>query len=88
MTATFRKSFARDLKTIRDPSILDHVRRVIEQVEAASTLRDLGDFQRLSGAESHYRLNVGDYRLAVVFDGKDIEFVRCVHRSELHRIPA
>ncbi len=46
MRVTFRKSFTRDLKKIKDQTVLDRVRQVIEQAEAAATLREIGDLKR------------------------------------------
>jgi len=38
MKVSFRTSFLRDLKKVRDQTILDRVRLAIEQVEAAANV--------------------------------------------------
>jgi len=85
MKVTFRQSFARDLKKVKDQAVLDRVRRVIEQVEGASTTQELGDLKKMSGAGNFYRIRVGDYRLGVVVEGGQVELVRCLPRRDLYR---
>jgi hypothetical protein len=50
VTAVFRTSFLRDVKKLRDPSVREQVRAVIEAVEAAGTLADLPNLRKKSGA--------------------------------------
>ncbi len=85
MKVTFRQSFARDLKKVKTQAVLDRVRRVIEQVEATSTTQEIRDLKKMSGAGNFYRIRVGDYRLGVVVEGRQIEFVRCLPRRDLYR---
>ncbi len=63
MRVTFRKSFTRDLKKVRDPAVLDRVRQAIEQVEPAATLREAGGLKKISGTGTYYRIRVGEYRI-------------------------
>ncbi len=85
MKASFRKSFARDLKKVKDQAILDRVREAIEQVEAADNLAALADFKKLSGAENCYRIRVGDYRIGVFIESDTVEFVGCLSWRDLYR---
>ena len=50
MKTSFRQSFARELKRIRDRARLNRVREAIEQVEAADDLRGVAELKKLSGA--------------------------------------
>ena len=45
MKTAFRKSFTRDLKKIKDDDILERVRQVIEEVEAATALQGIGNLE-------------------------------------------
>ncbi len=55
MKASFRKSFSRDLKKLKDQAIRDRVREIIEQVEAAADPGAIGDLKKLSGAVDFVR---------------------------------
>jgi mRNA interferase RelE/StbE len=85
MKATFRKSFGRDVKKIKDQAILDRVREAIEHVEAAAGLRAVAALKKLSGTDDCYRIRVGEYRIGVVIEGDAVEFVRCLPRRDLYR---
>jgi mRNA interferase RelE/StbE len=81
----FRKSFVRDLKRVKDQAILDRVRRAIEQVERASSRREVRDLKKMSGTSGFYRIRVGEYRLGAFVEGDEFEFVRCLPRRDLYR---
>lgn len=85
MKVTFRQSFARDLKKVKDQTVLHRVRRAIEQVEGAATPQEVGDLKKMSGAGNFYRIRVGEYRLGAAVKGDQVEFVRCLPRRDLYR---
>jgi mRNA interferase RelE/StbE len=86
MKSIFRKSFTRDLKKIKDQGVLQRVRQVLDQVEAAAEPQGLRDCKKLSGSENFYRLRAGEYRIGVIIEGDAVEFIRCLSRRDLYRI--
>lgn len=46
MTVSFRKSFVRDLKKLKDAKVRSRVRELIEAAEGADSLADLPDIKR------------------------------------------
>ena len=85
MKTTFRKSFTRDLKRIKDTDILERVQQVIENVEAATNWQGIGNLKKMSGTTNFYRIRIGDYRIGVTVEGDTVEFVRCLARRDLYR---
>ncbi len=85
MKTTFRASFQRDLKQIKDQRIRDRVRDAIVEVEAADELTKVRQVKKLSGAMNYYRIRVGDYRIGIILDGQAVDFVRCLPRRDLYR---
>jgi mRNA interferase RelE/StbE len=85
MRTVFRKSFARDLKKIKDQDTRDRARQAIEQIEAATELQAVDDLKKLGGAGNFFRIRIGDYRIGLVVEGETIEFVRCLPRRDLYR---
>ena len=85
MKTTFRRSFMRDLKKVKDQTVLPRVRKVIEVVEAATDIQGIGDFKKLAGTHNCYRIRIGEYRLGVVIDEDAVDFVRCLPRRDLYR---
>jgi mRNA interferase RelE/StbE len=83
---TFRQSFARDLKKIKDITMLDRIKQMIERIEAAKNVSQIEGLTKLSGTtSSYYRIRIGDYRLGILLRGNELEFVRCLHRREIYR---
>ena len=39
----------------------------------------------MSGPGNFYRIRVGDYRVGMVVEGNQVEFVRCLSRRDLYR---
>ena len=85
MKTSFRTSFARDLKKIKQRAILDRVGQVIAEVQAAADLSVIGNLKKITGTASFHRIRVGDYRVGVVVEGEMVEFVRCLPRRDLYR---
>jgi mRNA interferase RelE/StbE len=82
----FKESFLRDAKKIRDKTLLAQIKTVIEQVEQAATLQDVGRLKRLSGSSSsYYRIRVGDYRIGLSVESDVVIFVWCLNRKEIYR---
>ena len=85
MRTAFRKSFARDLKKIKDQSLLDRVAQAIERVEAAAQLQDAGDVKKLGGSGNYFRIRVGGYRIGLAVQDDTVVFMRCLPRRDLYR---
>jgi mRNA interferase RelE/StbE len=82
----FKESFVRDAKKIRDKALLTQIKTVIEQVEQAATLQDVGRLKRLAGSSGgYYRIRVGDYRIGLIVENDVVIFVRCLNRKEIYR---
>ena len=85
MKTVFRKSFQRDLKKIKNRSILEQVKQMIEEVEAAASLKEVSGVKKLSGAGGFYRIRAGEYRIGIAAEASEVEFVRCLHRRDIYR---
>jgi mRNA interferase RelE/StbE len=85
MKTTFRQSFLRDIKNIKEKQVLLRIEKVIEQVESAQSLDDIADLKKLGGSKTAYRIRVGVYRLGLHYEKGAVEFVRCLNRKDLYR---
>jgi len=85
MNRRFRKSFARDLKKIKAQDILDRINQVIEEVTAATDLKQVGDLKKMSGTAHYYRIRIGDLRIGIKVEKDTVEFVRCLPRRDLYK---
>ncbi len=85
MKVEYRKSFARDLKRIKDADLLRRVKEVIERVEQIDNLQQIANVKKLRSDGDYYRIRVGDYRLGLLIEGDILIFVRCLHRRNIYR---
>ncbi|MEM9817637.1 MAG: type II toxin-antitoxin system RelE/ParE family toxin [Cyanobacteria bacterium P01_D01_bin.6] len=86
MKVRFRNSFKKDLKRIKDKSLLPQIRSAIENVNAANSLGDVKNLIKLKGYQGFYRIRVGNYRLGLSIAEEEVVFVRCLHRKEIYQV--
>jgi mRNA interferase RelE/StbE len=81
----FKSSFAKDLKAIKNKTVLEAVAKLIGVVEAAQNLRAIPDVKKLKAKGDYYRIKLGDYRVGITLNKDEITFVRCLDRKEIYR---
>jgi len=81
----FKASFTRDLRKIKDISIKKQVSQVIEFVEKAHNFPEIQNLKKVVGADTYYRIRIGDYRVGVIIEGETVIFVRFLHRKDIYR---
>jgi len=81
----FRRSFAKDLKKIRQNALLQEVQAVLEQIEQSTSLHNIPNVKHLTSEGPYYRIRVGDYRLGLFVDDEAITVVRFLHRRDIYR---
>ncbi len=57
MKVEFRKSFEKDLKTIKDTKLLKKIKSVIEEIEKADNLQQINQIKSLKGSHRKWRNN-------------------------------
>jgi mRNA interferase RelE/StbE len=85
MIVRIEKSFEKDFKKIRNKSIEKRVALCIENVIAAKNISAIKNIKALKGSDTHLRIRIGDYRIGVIEDKKEVLFIRILHRKEIYR---
>ncbi len=85
MKVEFRESFAKDLKGVKDKSLLRRAKEVIEAVEKADSLANIANLKRLRGGGNYFRMRVGDYRMGVALENETIIFVRFLNQKDIYK---
>ncbi len=85
MKVRFKASFARDLRALKDKALLERIKELIANVEAAQSLAEMPNLKKLHGGGEHYRVRIGDYRLGLATEEGVVVFVRVLHRREVYR---
>ena len=66
MNVDYSKDFKKSVKKLSG-KMLDSVRRVVEEVKNAESLKDITDSKKLVGYRNVYRIRIGDYRAFFTF---------------------
>ena len=81
----FEKTFEKDLRKVRDKTLLRKVKAVIEVVEATQSLDAIANLKKLKDDEGYFRIRIGDYRIGLFLEQDKLLFVRVLHRREFYR---
>lgn len=85
MRIEFKESFAKDLSKI-DSRTLQKVKRIIEKLEQAESLKSISHVKKLkSSLQCYYRIRLDDYRMGFKLENDKITLIRCLHRKEMYR---
>jgi len=79
------KSFQKDTRRIKDKHVLQRITNTIANVQRAKTLEDIKNLKKIQGAQSMYRIRIGDYRLGIIVSNNTVEFIRCLHRKDIYK---
>ncbi|MBW6499177.1 MAG: type II toxin-antitoxin system mRNA interferase toxin, RelE/StbE family [Bacteroidales bacterium] len=86
MTVEFDKSFLKSLEKIKDQQLFAKIRKVIEEAEKATELKNLKQVKKLTGFKSYYRIRLGDYRLGFEeIDSNSIRLIIILHRKAFYQ---
>lgn len=82
-----KRSFDKDIRSIRDKFVLKRLKEVLNDLEASESLQSCSlDIIQLSNAFGYYRLRVGDYRLGFKLVESRLELMHFRHRKEFYRV--
>lgn len=85
MKVGFRESFLKDLRAVKNKTILARVKETIELVESTDSLLQIAHLKKIRGSRGYFRVRIGDYRIGLKLDGDTIVFVRFLNRKEIYR---
>jgi mRNA interferase RelE/StbE len=79
------KSFQKDTRRIKDKNVLKRIANTIANVQRAKTLEEIKSINKIQGAQSMYRIRIGDYQLGIIVSDSKVEFIRCLHRKDIYK---
>ena len=85
MKVRFQASFAKNLRALKDKALLERIKELIANVEAAQSPAELSNLKKLHGGGGYYRIRIGDYRVGLATEAEVVVFVRVLHRREVYR---
>ncbi len=85
MQVDFTKHFARQVDELRSDALRDKLRMVVHTVMEATTIRDIPNLKKLKGHASAYRIRLGDYRIGLFIEEKQVLFAAFEHRKDIYQ---
>ena len=85
MKVEFNESFLKDLRVIKDKSVLARVKAAIEASEQADTLDQITHLKKMRGAHDYFRIRIGDFRIDLKVEGEALVFIRFLNRKDIYR---
>ncbi|MBK5193265.1 MAG: plasmid stabilization protein [Flavobacteriaceae bacterium] len=86
MKVQFLKSFLKDVKKIKEKSILNKLKLVIFKMEETNSIYEIPETEKLKGFSNAYRTKIGKYRLGFYFENDCIELARFVKRNDIYEL--
>jgi len=81
----FKESFLKDLKAVKDKSLLTKVKAAIEAAEQADTLDQIANLKKMRGSREYFRVRIGDFRIGIRLEDDTLIFIRCLNRKDIYR---
>lgn len=85
MKVEFNESFLKDLKAVKDKSVLAKVKATIENAEQSESLDSITHLKKMRGSREYFRIRIGDFRVGLMLEGDTLVFIRFLNRKDIYR---
>ncbi len=86
MKIFYTKSVLKDFEKLKDKKLKSKIKNVLMNIKQAENLQDIQGLKKMSGHPAAYRVRIGDYRLALYFEGEVVEIARFLKRSDIYKV--
>lgn len=80
------ESFALDIELVASSKDRARIAKVVESIQAADNPFQIHNLKKLKGAQSSFRIRVGNYRIGRLVEGDTVTLVRCLSRKDIYRV--
>jgi len=85
VTIKVNKKFLKDLSRIPANDRQKIEVFVFKGSEKISSIESTGQFEKLKGYQTYYRIRFGNYRVGVSYENEVLTFEQVLHRKEIYR---
>ncbi len=85
MIVKIDKSLEKDVYKISNKTIRSKLVRIIIGIQDAEKLGDIPNLKKLKGSGNYYRIRLGDYRLGLLMEEKQVQLIRLIHRKDMYK---
>ena len=85
MKVEYHKSFERDLRRLRDRSLLGRVEAILVELEGSESLDSISNMKAMKGNPDYFRVRIGDFRLGFKRIDGGVRIIRFLSRGDIYR---
>jgi mRNA interferase RelE/StbE len=85
VNVTFRSSFLKDIKKIKDKKVNELVLLTISEVKSAKSIKNIPKIERLVSRQPYYKIKKHPYRFGLYIENSEVEFVKFGTRQNFYR---
>lgn len=85
MRVDFKQSFSKDLKKIKDKSLLDKIKNVILEIEQANNIYQIKNVKKLKIEGDYFRIKIKDLRIGILIKENIVIFIRALPRKDIYK---
>ncbi len=63
MIVKYKKSFLKDIKSIRDTKTKKQISNLIAEFKKSESILEIKNIKKIKGSSNYYRIRIGNYRL-------------------------
>lgn len=86
MKIIYTKAATKDVRKIKDNTLILKIEAVIKELRKADSLNNLKAIRKMTGHETAYRIRIGDYRLGIFYEDDTITIVRFLKRNDIYKL--
>ncbi|MDT0648521.1 type II toxin-antitoxin system RelE family toxin [Autumnicola edwardsiae] len=86
MKIIYSRAISKDVRKIKDKSLQQDITKIINDLKAARSIKELKNTKKLIGFKDAYRIKIGKYRLGFFLEDDSIFLARLVKRGEIYKV--
>ncbi len=85
MNVSFYRKFEKSLDKLKDEKIRGQVAEAVRLVMTANSIQEITNLKKLKGYKTAYRIKLGEYRIGLIIENREVFFVDFAHRKDIYR---
>lgn len=85
MNVHFSRRFDKQLDGIKNPDLIEQIRKAVEDTIRAKKPQDIPNIRQLRRNKKAYRIRIRDYRIGIIILGSEAGFMDIAHRKDIYR---
>lgn len=85
MNVKIDRTFEKDVQKIKNNALLKKIAMQIKLVQNANRLSQIKSLKKIKGFDNYYWIRISDYRIGLIINAGNVEFIRFLHRKNIYK---